>query len=90
MPLTLPEIPRSTPDDRKPEDQVPWIVRSILHGRGVPHAEVTPRRFAAMTAAELADLERWLLAEMNERTTKDAVQLWTRPMIQAAKQRQAA
>ncbi len=89
MPLTLPTIPVSKADDRKPEDNVPWIVRSILHGQGVPHGQVTARRFAAMSAVELADLERGLLRGMNEKITADAVQAWTRPMIAAAKQRAA-
>lgn len=75
--LELPPIPRSTPPQGERE-LIPWIVRSLLHSRGVNTATLTADEFAALSQAKLEQLAESLAAPLTIKELAAAVRDWAR------------
>ena len=73
--LELPSIPRTTPPQGERE-LIPWIVRSLLHSRGVDTATLTADEFAALSQAKLDQLAESLAAPLTIQPLASAVWDW--------------
>lgn len=75
--LELPPIPRTSPPQGERE-LIPWIVRTLLHSRGVNTATLTADEFAALSQAKLDQLAESLAAPLTIKELSATVRDWAR------------